>query len=243
MIVVLHNVRRIFAVYQFAVRLVDDQINRFAFLIALLRQQRGKHADLLRAVNRARGIVRRIENDGFGFIPDGAAKFRLVQMKPRVCFHIHDRPARAFDKHFVLGETGRDHRKFVARFAKRIQRDREGSRRAARHVYERSGHGDPERRADILGNFFPDFGRACRGSITVKQLRRHFAQQALGFILDAFGRRYAGIAERKIEYVLRADLRFSQISVFEDFPNDGPFFAEFPHGLIQHGFLLIFSLR
>ena len=221
------------AVSEFAVRLVGDEVNGRALFGALFVQERGERLQLRPPVHRARGVVGRIENDGFGPRADRTIERGEVEMEVRRRLCLDDLPARPFDKDAVLREVGRNDDELVPRLGHGGKRNRERRRRAARHVDARRGHGCAERRLKILRDRRAHLGRARRGSIAVEPHRGRFRDETDDLRIDFGRRRNAGIPEREIEHLVRADLLFARIAVFKNFADDRAFLAQPPHGLVD----------
>lgn len=123
---------------------------------------------------------------------------------------------RALDEHAVFGEEGRENDNLFAARQKRVERDRQGSRRPATHIDMIRGNARSELPFEICRNCLAHRGVALRGGIAVKLRRRHFVEQADNFFLYAIGRGRRGIADGKVEHVLLSDFLRPLLAVLKE---------------------------
>ena len=223
------------AVDYLAVGFVRDEHDGMPELFFFGAEDGAHLLEQLAGIDRPRGVVGRIHDDALDARGERFFKSRKVGEHGRlVVGHDHGRSSRRRHEDGVFGEVGREQQELVAGLCERVQGHRERRRRAAGHVDEIGGDARAESPFERIRD------RSAHARVA---LRRGVAVHRAGvFGRNYFQRRLAhavrggdiGIAERKVEHILRADFRRAALAEFEKFPDDAAAAAEPVHGLVVH---------
>ena len=188
----------------------------------LLQQQRRHPAERFGGIDRAGGIVRRVDEHGL----HGGGQHPLKRIEIdleglRVGGHDAQRQPRARRVGAILREERREGQDFVSGLGHQPESVRQRARRAAGHknIVHRVAHAEPavERR----GNLFARGGDAQTRAVPVHEHRVAAVQQRLDARVECLRHRHGRIAQAVIEDILRFQVRMpgAIVCVFVQLPN------------------------
>ena len=205
------------AVVKLAIRLVTKQIDLGAQLHLLLFQHGGKCLQAVLGIDRAGGIVGRVEHHHLGLFVDRRLHCLQIELEGGLMAQYGNQNAtRLFHEHAILGEEGSGNHHLVSRVQDRVERAGQRCGGAAGHIDHGRIRLEAEARLDGIrnGGTYPHITRG-RG-VSVKLAGIHFFHQLGNGLANGVRCGDAGIAQRKIVHVFRADLLLSLCAIFAD---------------------------
>ena len=232
------NVGHFHAVGDLAIRLVADQVDRVADLLALLLEHGGQRLQVLARVHRAHRVVRRVDDDGSGLRVDGGRHCLHVKLEAGdLRGNLDDRAAHGLDPHLVLREVGAGDDDLVAGVGDGAQADGDGCGGAHRHVHAARLRRNAIATSDAVGDGLTNGGDAGSGRIRV-QLDRRQLHKLLDGVGHLLRRRHAGVADGVIEHLVVADLGLALQTVGEQLADCGGRISQAIHSFVDHKVLL-----
>ena len=220
------------AVDQCAVRLVGHDVDRVSVFRCLPAQQRRQRFQPAPLQYHAGRIVRRIQQHQRRPRRERRLHRRKVDLERLgVGWRFHQPAAHGLHIHAVFRKIRRQRHGLLTRPDQRRADDRQRRARARRHEDVLRAVRCPERLRKLLRHCLPHRVKARRGRIPVQHLRRHGIQQVPDAPRHAVRRFHARIADRKIEYVLRADHSSPRLAIGSDLPDAAALASPIDHFL------------
>ena len=201
----------------FAIWLVGDQPDVVAERLFLLQQQRRHPAERFGGIDRAGGVVRRVDEHGL----HGGGQHPLKRIEIdleglRVGGHDAQRQPRARRVGAILREEWREGQNFVSGLGYQPEGVRQRARRAAGHknIVHRVAHAEPavERRGDL----FARGGDAQTRAVPVHEHRVAAVQQRLDARVECLRHGHGRVAQAVIEHILRFQVRMPEFPIVKD---------------------------
>ena len=218
-----------------AVGLVRNEKNPFSKAALRFRKNLRKAYDAFFRKHRARGVVRRIYDDGRGFFVKSAFKALKINLKILLSAgNGNGLSAGGFNINPVFGKTGGENYYLAALLHKRGERNGKACRRAAGKIEVLRAEIRSKAAVKVVGNGTSCGGAARGGGITVNFNRVPLGQKAHKLFLHRLGHGRVWVANAEIKDVFVADFRLSFVAVFKKLPYYGAFFAQGFHSFSVH---------
>ena len=202
------------------VRLVGQHVDGGFRPFLPVGEQAVEREQVLPGIDRARRVVRRVENDGSGPVRERTPDRPQVQLEVLRGLR-HDRdPADVADVEEVLHEVRGDDENLVPRGEDRPQRHVQGARRPRRHDHVLPLEGQAGRPREGFGDLRPHVREPRVRHVPVQVGGRDGSEPA-DFFRERFGRSAVGVPQAEIENVFRAPLRFQPGPLLEHPPDPG----------------------
>ena len=204
-------------------------------MMVLLRfglQQIGQLSDRLLGINRAAGVVGRVDNHRLGMRGDGPLQRLKIDLEGLdIRRDQHHFGARSLNKHLVFREVRGKHNNLVLRTAQTAQAAAQRGRRAHGNIQIIGTDLRTETAVDGIGKPGAHSQVTLGAGVPVQQDGIGILQQIHRRFIHAVRRRNAGIADGKIKDVLCADLGGAQFAELEKLANYGTLGAKAHHSL------------
>ena len=203
-------------IYDLAVRLVRNEVNRVTIFLLLAAQHVGKALDGLLGVHCTGRVVRRVDNDRLGVLIQALFESTEVNLKIRDRRRHNDAlgTGTAFDEHFIFRKIRCKHNNLVTLADNRLERTRERGCRACSQVQAVAGVVRAETLVEAVRQCASHVcGALCRG-IAV-QCNRITCRFGVNRLTNGLRGGYVRVADREIEYVLAANDRRTAVPVLE----------------------------
>ena len=230
--------RHLGAIDNLAIRLVRDKRDR-VLGIALsvgLAQNIGQSRQRVARIYGTGRIVGRVDDDGCRLIGNRLKNVVYAQLE-RIFIgeRLDTRTAGLLNPHTILRKVRGDNNDLVTRVRNGIERTGERSRRAHRHKDVLTLITRTKAAVERFGDGRSTLRQARSGRIAVQLVTRQL-QGLLNGLRHGSGRRNARVAQRKIEYVFRTDLRLALKAIAKNFADDGALCTASIHGFVDHLF-------
>ena len=203
-------------IYDLAVRLIRNEVNRVTVFLLLIAQYVGKALDGLLGVHCTGRVVRRVDNDRLGVLIQALFESTEVNLKIRDRRRHNDAlgTGTAFDEHFIFRKIRCKHNNLVTLADNRLERTRERGCRACSQVQAVAGVVRAETLVEAVRQCASHVcGTLCRG-IAV-QCNRITCRFGVNRLTNGLRGGYVRVADREIEYVLAANDRCTAVPVLE----------------------------
>ena len=230
--------RHLGTVHNLAVRLIRDEHNRILG-IALsvgLAQNIGQSRQRVACIYGTGRIVGRVNDDGRRLIADRLEHVVHAQLE-RIFIgeRLNTRTAGLLNPNAILRKVRGDNNNLVARIRNGVERAGERSRGTHRHKDVFALIARAKAAVERFGHSGTTLRQARCGRVAVQLVARQL-QGLLNRLSHSSGRRNARIAQRKIEYVFRTDLRLALKAIAKNLTDDGAFRTASIHSFVDHLF-------
>ena len=230
--------RHLGTVHDLAVRLIRDEHNRILG-IALsvgLAQNIGQSRQRVARIYGTGRVVGRVDNDGCRLVGDRLEYVIHAQLEcVLVGKRLDTRAAGLLNPNAILRKVRGDNNNLVARIRNGVERAGERSRGTHRHKDVFALIARAKAAVERFGHSGTTLRQARCGRVAVQLVARQL-QGLLNGLRHSSGCRNARIAQRKIEYVFRTDLRLALKAIAKNLTDDGAFRTASIHGFVDHLF-------
>ena len=215
------------------VRLVGDEVDGVAVLLALPGEDAGQPLQGGAGVDRAGGVVGAVDEHTLGMLTEGLLKGVEVDLEGLDFRGNQNHPGSGpLDKHFVLGEVGGKDDKLIPGTGQAVEHTAQRGGGPRGEVEAVGGAAGPEAPVEGGGEALPGVRRTLGAGVLVDV--GPLGQQAQGGLVDGGGSGDAGVADGKVEDVLRAHLGRPKLAVFKQLADYRPGGAQPPHTFRNH---------
>ena len=219
---------------ELAVGLVADEVDRVAVFGGLGTQQVGERLEILVIVDRAHGVVGRVDDDRGRLGSDGGGDGIDVEHEVAcACGHLDGHRAGIARPGLVLGEVRRDGDELLAGEHDGLDGDADGSRGASREIEVAGRVMRVVAAVEVLGDGLARLDEAGRHRIHVHGAFA-LVDQASDGLVDDGGGGDARVADGEVEDLVVADLRLALEAVGEYLANLVGCGAQCVHVLVDH---------